>query len=358
MKSLQSLLRKKTMESGFMDFPGFCLQVFFRGKKITDLKMGKTYRFYDLASLTKIIFTTTYFMDAMDQKKMTLNTRLSDILPWYSKKQVLLPQLLNHSVGYEPWFPFYKKISPDMQPEQSFQQLQYLCGKSPVKKRKKAIYSDLDFFLLGAVMEQVEKKPLMGIWKNLREKFYGKSRFHFNYENKRQYPKSFYAPTENCPWRGEVITGQAHDENAFALGGVAPHAGLFGGIGDLSFFGLLLRNSFLGVDCSFVTQKTVKQFTRRSLPKTRGDWALGFMCPSTKGSSAGQWMAGDSFGHTGFTGISLWYDPAFDLLVCLVSNRIHPSRKNQGFIHLRPKLHDWIVEFLKDMKNGKDKIIV
>ncbi len=348
MTDLNAFLHKKTLKSGLMDFPGFCLQAFFQGKKIADLKFGKTYRFYDLASLTKIIFTTTYFMEAVDREKLNLKTRLKKILPWYPASQVSLSQLLNHSVGHKPWMPFYKEISPDLGPEQSFQQVQSLCCKTPIQKRKKALYSDLDFFFLGAVMEQIEKKPLIFIWKKLKEKFYKKSHFHFNYQNQRNYSKPSYAPTETCPWRGKVITGQVHDENAFAMKGVAPHAGLFGNIQDLFFFGLLLRNSLMEKNVPFIKQKTLKQFTKRSLPKSRGDWALGFMCPSAKDSSAGQWMDRNSFGHTGFTGTSLWYDPKLDLLVCLVSNRIHPTRKNRGFIHLRPKLHDWIVEFLKD----------
>ena len=347
MTDLSSFLYEKTLKSGLVDFPGFCLQAFFQGKKIADLKFGKTYKFYDLASLTKIVFTTTYFMEAVDKGKLSLNIPLKKILPWYHFNRVLLFQLLNHSVGYKPWMPFYRKIPLDMGPEQSFQEIQNFCRKTPLQKRKKALYSDLDFFLLGAVMEQVEKKPLVFIWKELEEKFYKKTRFHFNYENRRKYSKSSYAPTENCPWRKEIITGQVHDENAFALGGVAPHAGLFGRIEDLSFFGLLLRNSLKGKNVFFLKQKTVKKFTVRSLPETHGDWALGFMCPSVKGSSAGRWMSENSFGHTGFTGTSLWYDPRLDLLVCLVSNRIYPTRKNRGFVSLRPKLHDWIVEFLK-----------
>ena len=330
-----------------MDFPGFCLQVFFKGKKIVDFKLGKTYRFYDLASLTKIIFTTTYFMEAVDKGKLSLETPLRKILPWYTLGEVLLLQLLNHSVGYKPWMPFYKRISPGLDPEQSFQEVQNFCGKAPVEKRKKALYSDLDFFLLGAVMEWIEKKPLIFIWKELKKKFYKKSQFHFNYKNQRAYSKTLYAPTEDCPWRKTVITGQVHDENAFALGGVAPHAGLFGRINDLSSFGLLLRNSLKGKNVFFINTKTVEKFITRSLPEDRGDWALGFMCPSARGSSAGRWMDRNSFGHTGFTGTSLWYDPKFDLLICLVSNRVHPTRQNPGFISLRPKLHDWILEFLK-----------
>ena len=345
MTHIKKFLHQRILESKLVDFPGFCLQAFLKGQKILDMRFGKTYRFYDLASLTKIIFTTTYFMKAVEDKKISIKTPLKQKLPWHPNHKILICQLLNHSAGHPPWLPFYKKIS-FLQPEQGFQELLRLCRKTTLKKTKKALYSDLDFFLLGAVMEQIEKKPLIMIWNKMKEAFYQKTQLHFNYKNKRKYPKASYAPTENCPWRGEVVTGQVHDENAFSLGGMAPHAGLFGQIGDLSSYGLLLRNSFIGSDEAFIKQKTVKLFTRRSLKKKYGDWGLGFMCPSTQGSSAGQWLDRNSFGHTGFTGTSLWYDPKRDLLVCLVSNRVHPTRKNRGFVHLRPKLHDWIAEFL------------
>ena len=86
------------------------------------------------------------------------------------------------------------------------------------------------------------------------------------------------------------------------------------------------------------------------MPAKRGDWGYGFMIPSLQGSSAGSLFSKKSFGHTGFTGTSLWFDPGRDLLVCLVSNRVHPTRKNRGFVSLRPLLHDWIVEFVEEKR--------
>ena len=291
---------------------------FFRGKEIIDLRFGKTYTFYDLASLTKIIFTTTWWMDAVDNKKVSLNSRVKDLLLWFPQSGVKVLQLLNHSAGYTPWEAFYERMPSGLTPEQAFQQVQRFCIERSPLKRKRALYSDLDFFLLGAIMEKIEKKPLISIWKELKEKFYPRIRFHFNYENKREYPKTSYAPTENCSWRKTKIQGQVHDENAYALGGVAPHAGLFGGIGDLADFGLLLRSSFLEKSSHFVSKKTMRLFVKRSLPRSCGDWALGFMLPSLPNSSSGSLMDQSSFGHTGFTGTSFWYDPKLDLLVCLL----------------------------------------
>ena len=200
-KRLDSFLRENLKKSEFLDFPGFCLRAFFRGKEIIDFRFGKTYTFYDLASLTKIIFTTTWWMDAVDNKKISLNSRAKDLLPWFPESRVKVFQLLNHSAGYTPWEAFYKRIPLELAPEQAFQQVQRFCVESSPLKQKRALYSDLDFFLLGAIMEKVEKTPLISIWKQLKEKFYPRMGFHFNYENKREYPKTSYAPTENCSWR-------------------------------------------------------------------------------------------------------------------------------------------------------------
>ena len=88
----------------------------------------------------------------------------------------------------------------------------------------------------------------------------------------------------------------------------------------------------------------------RSLAKGKGDWGYGFMIPSEQGSSAGELFAKNSFGHTGFTGTSFWYDHQRDLFVGILSNRVHPSRKNKGFVRLRPQIHDWIVQKTEDKK--------
>lgn len=349
MKQLNSTLKKQAQQSEDLDFSGFKLQAYKEGKKIVDLKVGKTYRFYDLASLTKIIFTTTWFMESFECDNKILSRKVKDILPWYKHSRVQVGQLLNHSAGNEWWEPFYKNISRALSPEQAYQQMEDLCRKAPLSKTSRAVYSDIDFYLLGSVMQKIEGQPLAEIWKRVHAKFFARTKFHFNYQNKPRYSPGQYGPTEKCSWRKKTVRGQAHDENCWALGGMAPHAGVFGGIDDLSSYGLWLRGVWLGKDKN-IRSATLKKFSTRSLPKKRGDWGYGFMLPSEKGSSAGEKFSKTSFGHTGFTGTSFWFDPKRDLFVALVSNRVYPSRNNKGFVRLRPKLHDWLVEEIEDCK--------
>lgn len=351
MTRLNSYLKKQSLQSGFMDFPGFWLQAFYKGKKVANLKVGKTYNYYDFASITKVIFTTTYFMKAVTDKKVQLSQKVSSILPWYQHSLVKVADLLNHSAGNEWWMPYYKKIDRTLSLPQAYQQLEKLCQKAPRPHvGKRAVYSDLDFYLLGSIMQALENKPLQSIWLSLKKELYPKSTLHFNTHNKPYYSRSQYAPTEKCTFRKKQLQGEVHDENAWALGGVAPHAGLFGKISDLSQFGLLMRNFYFAKSQKTLNPKVVKKFTSRSLSQKKGDWGYGFMLPAKQGSSAGEKMSKKSFGHTGFTGTSLWFDPEMDLLVCILSNRVFPTRKNRGFIKLRPWLHDQIYTYLKDKK--------
>src|SRR5690606_36055735 len=115
-------------------------------------------------------------------------------------------------------------------------------------------------------------------------------------------------------------------------------------IDDLSRWGLLLRASIRGERKGFVSEKTARLFTKRAIPGSRGDWALGFMMPSKGTASCGPLFSADSVGHTGFTGTSLWYDPRKDLLVTILSNRVHLTVENTEIRNLRPLIHTWIVE--------------
>lgn len=347
MNAFEKNLVERIKSSGDLDFPSLKVQAFHRGSSIVNLSVGKNYTFFDLASLTKIIFSTTYFMDAFAQGKIKLTDKVQKFLPWYKHTPTQIGQLLNHSAGNEWWEPYYKKITLGLPLVQTFQQLERMCRQAPLHKGERAVYSDLDFYLLGAVMEAVENRPMLSVWKNLKETFYKSTQLHFNPKNKPSHTRSNYAPTEKSGWRGKVLQGEVHDENAWALGGVGPHAGLFGTIDDLSHYGMLLRDTYLGKKDSFVESVALRKFAARSLPVRRGDWGYGFMLPAPKNSSAGELLSKKSFGHTGFTGTALWYDPTVDLMVCMVSNRVHPTRKNQGFIRLRPRIHDWIVEHVR-----------
>lgn len=346
---LKAWFDEKIDESSLLDFPGFRLQAYQNGQEILNFSKGKVYDFYDLASLTKIIFTTTYFMDAIAQKKLKLFQPVQDFLPWYPHSHVRVSDLLNHSAGHSWWQPFYKKIDLSLSAEQRYQILESLVQKAPRSRSVKATYSDIDFFLLGSLMQVLESRPLSMVWLDVKEKYFSRTNLHFNpLQAKPLFHRLSYAPTEKCSWRKKILQAEVHDENAWALGGVGPHAGLFGSIDDVSDYGLWLRDLQMSRKSKRVIPTAIaKKFTRRSLPTRRGDWGYGFMLPSKKNSSAGHLFSKKSFGHTGFTGVSLWFDPMRDLLVCLISNRIHPSRKQQGFVKLRPLLHDWIVQFIE-----------
>ena len=153
------------------------------------------------------------------------------------------------------------------------------------------------------------------------------------------------APTENDPWRGRVVQGEVHDENAFAMGGVAPHAGLFSTAGDLARFAQMLLNGGVLDGRRIVSGEVVELFTRRArIPGS--DRALGWDTKSAEGSSAGTLFSPRSFGHTGFTGTSIWIDPERQLFVILLTNRVYPTRENQLIREVRPAVADAVVRAL------------
>ncbi|NVM22381.1 MAG: serine hydrolase, partial [Desulfobacterales bacterium] len=152
-----------------------------------------------------------------------------------------------------------------------------------------------------------------------------------------------YAATEDCPWRGKILDGEVHDDNAYAMGGVAGHAGLFGTAKDV--YGILkeLLNVYEGKPNSGLFHLDVVEtfFQHRS---DAGSWALGFDTPTRPDSSSGRHFSDQSIGHLGFTGTSFWMDLLRGIIVVLLTNRIHPSRQNEKIKAFRPLLHDSIME--------------
>lgn len=322
--------------------PGVQVGVVYKGKIVARMGWGQVYRFYDLASLTKILFTTTAFMDLVETKNLNLQCKLQSFLPHWNYASTTLAQLLSHNAGQHWWYPFYKKINRRLHPKNRRQQLySMVCHKKVDRQSKHAIYSDLDFFLLGGVLEKVYLSDLYSIWLSLHQKYKFKDLFFHPY-NKRKYAKSEYAPTEKCSWRKTTLQGWVHDENAFALGGVSTHAGLFGSLDGVLDWGIKLRNGFFDESPRLADVNVVHNFAKRQLPVSVGDWGYGFMKPTKGSASCGRRFSLQSFGHTGFTGTSLWMDPTQDLLVVILSNRVHPTRDNKRFVSLRPQIHDWI----------------
>lgn len=325
--------------------PGVLLAVHHKGKCIARVDVGDTYPYYDLASLTKILFAASVSIHYFSQNKRALNQSISEVLPWW-RRDTTPSALLSHTAGLEWWLPMYKKLKGPLDPEKRFEQMKKQLAKVKPKRRQKAVYSDVDLWMLGAYLEGATGRSLLEMWEANADRLSLKNLF-FHPRNKPRFARAKFAPTEKCDWRGKILRGEVHDENTWALGGVALNAGLFGDIESVSDWGLKLRKAVLEDSELFGDPKMVRHFTSRRVARDVGDWGLGFMKPSKGRASCGKHFSLKSFGHTGFTGTSLWFDPVQDLLVVILSNRVHPTRENQKFVQLRPRIHDWVCEALK-----------
>jgi CubicO group peptidase (beta-lactamase class C family) len=327
--------------------PGVQVQVHWEGKKISDISVGETYPYYDLASVTKIVFTVQAMAKAFDDGLWNLETTVKEILPWYGDEKTHITQLLDHSSGLPWWFSFFEQMDLQTTVLHRWTESARLIRDMELAETDQSVYSDVGFILLGHVLENLYEKPLAVIWDEMKELFYPRSTLYFHVGNKAVNKTKFYAPTERSQWRGKLIQGEVHDDNAWAFGGVSTHAGLFGSIDDLGWFLLFLRSQLRGVSITALRQKTAKLFATRARPEGKGDWALGYMMPTPGKSSSGSHFSKSSIGHTGFTGTSVWYDPVQDLSIAILSNRVFLGRDNKEFAALRPQIHNWVVEGLR-----------
>lgn len=352
LSALEQRLHKKISEALPVAAPGCQLQVHSSGRKVCDLSVGQVYPYYDLASLTKIIFTVPVMMKLFEEGRWNLSTTVQQVLSWYPSSTVRISDLLMHTSGITWWKPYYESItqtiSQDASVEERWKKVESLLKEEAFESPGATVYSDLGFFSLGAVIQELEQKPMLDVWRQLSDRIYsGLTSLTFHPNNLAPHAQKLYAPTERCPWRGKMLQGEVHDDNAWSFGGVGPHAGLFGSIDDVSWYGLFLRSQILGVAKTPFKLKTAKVFTARQKPMGEGDFALGFMLRSAVGASSGDYFGVNSVGHTGFTGTSIWFDPDADLLVVLLSNRVLFGRDHHEFKKLRPLIHNWVVTELR-----------
>lgn len=327
--------------------PGVQVRAYQNGKLACDITLGQTYPYYDMASVTKIIFSVQAMMVAFEEKKWDLETKVQQILPWFNSKRARIQDLMTHSSGLPWWVPFYKDLDVEKSVPDRWKSLKEMIRKQEMAPQEVSVYSDVGLLTIAFLLEELYQKPLAEVWADIKDKFYHGTTLDFHFENRPHYAKSLYAPTEECPWRKRVLQGEVHDENAWALGGVSSHAGLFGSIDDLGWYLLTLRSQIQGVARYAVKQKTALLFSQRARPQGKGDWALGYMMPTPGSASCGVYFSLNSIGHTGFTGTSAWYDPKADLAVAILSNRVAYGRENKAFSFLRSEIHNWIVEGLK-----------
>ena len=302
---------------------------------------------FDLASLTKPLATALAAMDLIARGRLHLDDpveKLGEPFSYPGKEKITLRQLLAHTAGFPAWQPYYLELEGWNGDRKAA--LRRMVQREPLlhPPGSHTLYSDLGFIFLDWILEEVSGQDLH-TW--TREHIYqplGLKEMGFRPltaagpENPEQ-----YAATEDCPWRKKILCGEVHDENAYAAGGVSGQAGLFGTA--LEVFRLLreLKRAYDRPAASRLFDgNLVRTFwSRQESPKDQPR-ALGYDIPSGTDSSAGRFISPKSIGHLGFTGTSFWFDLERDLLVILLSNRVHPTRSNEKIKRFRPLIHDLI----------------
>ncbi len=307
---------------------------------------------YDIASLTKVVATTTLAAKLVEgdfPATLDLDAKIERYLPEWSAKpgqdpqqaawrsKVTVRHLLTHTSGLPPFKEYWRtsKGKPDTLNAIFAEPLDYEPGT-------KVVYSDLGIILMAEIIERLTGRTLDDLAKNYIFDPLKMSETMFR-PAKKLWPQ--IAPTEvDNNLRHRLLQGEVHDENASAIGGVSGHAGLFSTAPDLAAFCQMLLNGGSYAHERILRRATVAQFTtpQQLSGSTR---TLGWTVP-TEGSSSGHFFSAHSFGHTGFTGTSIWIDPDRDLFVVLLTNRVNPTRENQKIAQVRPALHDAVMESL------------
>jgi len=295
---------------------------------------------FDMASLTKVVATTTVAMMLEEQGALDLDRTIASYLPGFSapdKAPITLRMAMTHRGGLEAFAPLFRTFRGR---EQYLAQI----NQRPLKAvpGTTTIYSDWEMILTQLVLETITGAPLDRLAEEKVFRPLGMTNTRFNPDSTL---KSRIAPTEIDTTRGGLVWGRVHDENADAMGGVAGHAGLFSTAGDLAIFAQMLLNGGQYNGVRIVSPTTVARWTA---PQVRGSSrALGWDTPSAV-SSAGHFFSPRSFGHTGFTGTSIWIDPTRDLFVILLTNRVNPTRENTKVFPLRRAVADAVQRSVTD----------
>ena len=337
--------------------PGATLAVGYRGKisvhafgKLSyDAKSPavKPPTMYDIASLTKVVATTTLVAKLAEGDfavPLDLDAKIERYLPeWASgpngewRHRVTVRHLLTHTSGLPPFKEYWRtsKNKQDTLTKIFAEPLEYEPGT-------KEVYSDLGIILMAEIIERLTGRTLDDLAKSYIFSPLGMK------DSMYKPPKKLWptiAPTEiDNNFRHRLIQGEVHDENAFAIGGVSGHAGVFSTAPDLAAFCQMLLNGGVYAHQRILRRATVAQFTTPQ-QLSGGTRTLGWAVP-TEGGLSGHYFSAHSFGHTGFTGTSIWIDPDRQLFVVFLTNRVHPTRENQKIQQVRRDLHDAVMQAL------------
>jgi CubicO group peptidase (beta-lactamase class C family) len=332
---------------------------------------------FDVASLTKVISTATLAAQLADEGALDLDAPVAARLPRFErggKERVTARHLLAHAAGLTRWRAYFEAaaadpvagaafLPPERRPPFAALEDAFARGKEIVRAAvlaepleappgTRAVYSDPGFLALGFLLEAVAGERLARLAE--RRVFaplgLGDTLYLDGLDPERGWTRAEgrgFAPTEACAHRGEVNRGAVNDDNAWAMGGGAGHAGVFSTALDVAAVGQAWLDALLGRP-SVVPAAAAAEFARPD-PTPGSTRALGWDTPSAEGSSLGTWLGRGprgAIGHLGFTGTSLWIDVDAELVVALLTNRVHPSRDNEAIRSFRPRLHDAVAAAL------------
>lgn len=373
-KPIEELLQQAISEGVF---PGACYSVYQGSHRLSgsvgrhtycpESSANKTKDIFDLASVSKVIGTTTLVMRAFEKGKIELDAPVSRYIPEFGvngKESITLRNLLVHNSGLIAFRPYQKTCN------NATEVLTAIYSETlTYPTSSKTIYSDLSMILMAEVLRRVDGRAIEQPFQEDVAKPLGLKRTgYFVYGKSTTLSKVSYRdciPTEKIEdWRISLrekrhgakeaariyghmpdhIQGEVHDPTATAMGGVAGHAGLFSTVEDLTIF----MRDFMSQSPKCISTEVRNQFIRRQ--STESTRALGWDTKSEKGSSAGDYFGPLSFGHTGYTGTSVWCDPTTGLTAILLTNRVHPSSDNTKIIQFRPRFHNLVHETMNKLK--------
>jgi CubicO group peptidase (beta-lactamase class C family) len=318
---------------------------------------------FDVAALTSVLVTTTLVMRLVESGHLSLSDRVSRYLQGFGvlgKSLITVGQLVSHTSGLAGWHPFFEELLKAnagvrmgvMTSRGAKEYVYNAIHRAQLKYEPgtRQLYSDLGVVVLGELIEvltglALDKAAQRYIFQPLGLK--NTSYIDLTLIRRRGiHPvKNLIAPTEECPWRKRVLCGEVHDDNAWAMGGIAGHSGVFSTAGDLHLFATEMLKAYCG-QSSFLKEETLEQFWKESDLTAEGGWRFGWESPHAENGLGECRLGRAAVGHNGFTGCSLWLEPEKGIDIILMSNRVHPSRTNKKIRLFRPQLFDAVLSIM------------
>lgn len=300
---------------------------------------------YDMASVTKPLVAMA-LMRLFEQGKLCLDDTVARYLPEYAgsgKADMTLWQLLTHTSVLHGQAPLFRSSHTR---EDLLEAIRFM----PARDNGTVEYSSQGMIVLGQVMEAIENKPLDSI---LEEQLFLPLGMKDTRFNPPQEWAARIASTEDCPWRGHVVIGQVHDENAVVLGGVCGHAGIFSNTRDMASVGRAMLTGCTPEGALYLRRATRELMTRNHTVGMNLARGLGWQCRDERNSLFGDLLSPRAYGHTGFTGTGIWIDPQYGLYAVLLTNRVHPTREGNGIARVRRIFNNLAVLAVEDSRSGR-----